>query len=97
MRYQPRSFLFVPGDQEARISKAASFGADALILDLEDAVAIDHKVAARQRVHQAIVRITGVDVFARVNPSDTPWHEDDIRSAVCVGLRGVVLAKAESA
>lgn len=97
MRYQPRSFLFVPGDQEAKISKAASFGADALILDLEDAVAMDRKVAARQHVHQALVRIAGVDVFVRVNPTGTPWHEDDIRSAVCAGLRGVVLPKAESA
>ena len=97
MRYQPRSFLFVPGDQEAKISKAASLGADSLILDLEDAVAIDQKVAARQHVHQALVHLTGVDVFVRVNAVGTPWHEDDIRSAVCAGLRGVVLPKAESA
>jgi len=97
VRYQPRSFLFVPGDQEAKISKAASFGADALILDLEDAVAVDQKVAARRHVHQALADITEVDVFVRANPAGTPWHEDDIRSAVCVGLRGVVLPKPESA
>jgi citrate lyase subunit beta / citryl-CoA lyase len=97
VRFQPRSFLFVPGDQEAKMAKAGSFGADALILDLEDAVAVDQKAAARQHVHQALVREAGVDVFVRVNPAGTPWHEDDIRSVVCVGLRGVVLPKTESA
>ena len=97
MRFQPRSFLFVPGDQKAKMAKAGSFGADALILDLEDAVATDQKPAARQHVHQALVHEAGVDVFVRVNPAGTPWHEDDIRSVVCGGLRGVVLPKAESA
>ncbi|MHB8614418.1 MAG: HpcH/HpaI aldolase/citrate lyase family protein, partial [Candidatus Dormibacteraceae bacterium] len=97
MRFQPRSFLFVPGDQKAKMARAGSFGADALILDLEDAVAMDQKPAARQHVHQALVPEAGVDVFVRVNPAGTQWHEDDISSVVCVGLRGVVLPKAESA
>ena len=46
-----RSYLFVPGDRAERIAKACASGADAVIVDLEDAVAPEHKAAARDAVH----------------------------------------------
>lgn len=86
------TFLFVPGDRPDRFGKAAASGADAVILDLEDAVAPADKDAARAHVetwledHQALVRI---------NAPGTPWFAAD---AALVTARGipVVVPKAEN-
>ena len=63
-----RSLLFVPGDRPDRVQKASASGADAVILDLEDAVAIEHKVVARGQVADLLRHGTRpVPYFVRVN------------------------------
>ncbi|MEU8205316.1 aldolase/citrate lyase family protein [Streptosporangium sp. NPDC049046] len=89
----PRSYLYVPADQEGRLAKAAGRGADALILDLEDAVAPGAKAAARKNAAAAIPRLPG-EVWVRVN-ADTP--KADIAAVAVPGLKGIVVPKAEPA
>src|SRR3954464_12045536 len=78
-----RSVLYMPGANERALEKAKTLPADALILDLEDAVAPDAKVAARERVCAAAA--SGAygrrEVTIRVNGIDTPWHADDLAAA----------------
>ena len=88
------AWLFVPGDRPERFAKAAASGADAVICDLEDAVAPANKPSARSAVagwlreHRA---------YVRVNAAGTPWHERDVATlAGLPGLIGVMLPKAET-
>lgn len=92
-----RSFLFVPGNRAGRFAKALDAGADAIIIDLEDAVAADEKAAARAAVMQASFAAQGVSVYVRVNAVGTPWFEDDLAVLQHPGICGVMLPKAESA
>ena len=90
-----RSYLFVPGDRPERFEKARAAGADAVILDLEDAVLPDRKSAARDTVlaHLDPARAA----FVRANAADTPWFADDIAAlAGHPGVAGIVLPKAET-
>ncbi|WMY11030.1 HpcH/HpaI aldolase/citrate lyase family protein [Paraburkholderia phenoliruptrix] len=90
----PRSYLFVPGNRPDRFSKAFASGADAVILDLEDAVPISEKAEARQEV-QRWVRSSG-KAYVRVNAAGTQWHDDDVHALASLdGIQGVVLPKAE--
>ena len=93
----PRSYLYVPGDRLDHIERAASRGADALILDLEDAVAPARKDAARETVAASIQGLTdaGATVWVRVN-AGSRLH-DDVRAVVAPGLAGIVVPKATSA
>ncbi len=93
-----RSLLFVPGDRPERFGKAAASGADALILDLEDAVAPAAKDAARAAVaaHLAQTR-NGPLVLVRVNPLGTPLFEADLEALAGHAPGGVLLPKAEGA
>ncbi len=88
------TWLFVPGDRPDRFATAAAAGADAVILDLEDAVAPRHKEAARDHVVRWLGGAgTG---WVRINAAGTPWYADDLATlAGCDGLRGVVVPKAE--
>ena len=63
-----RSLLFVPGDRPERFAKAATSGADAIILDLEDSVAVSAKAAAREAVARYLAEPADVIRFVRVNP-----------------------------
>jgi citrate lyase subunit beta/citryl-CoA lyase len=94
-----RSLLFVPGDRPERFDKAAASGADALILDLEDAVVPAHKAAARAAVAARLQagRGGGPALFVRVNPLDGIELARDL--AALRGLRpdGLVMPKAEGA
>ncbi|WP_394646842.1 HpcH/HpaI aldolase/citrate lyase family protein [uncultured Sphingomonas sp.] len=93
-----RSLLFVPGDRPERFAKAAASGADALILDLEDAVAPGAKPAARAAVAEHLRGPRdGAAVFVRVNPLGTVLCDEDL--AALAGLRpaAIVLPKAEGA
>lgn len=83
--------LFVPGDRPERFEKAASAGADAVIIDLEDAVAPHAKTAARAALTAAL----GVPVLVRVNAAGTPWHGEDLAATFRVAPAAVVLPKAE--
>lgn len=71
-----RAVLFVPGDRPDRFAKAAAAGADAIILDLEDAVRSEAKDAAR--CHVASYLREGHPAIVRINASGTPWHDDDV-------------------
>lgn len=94
-----RSMLFVPGDSERKFAKGSSTGADALILDLEDAVAPSMKDAAR--AHVSSLLDGGADrswrFFVRVNPFDTGMTFDDMAAVVKPGLDGLLIPKADSA
>ncbi len=94
-----RSVLYMPGANERALEKAASLPADALILDLEDAVAPDAKADARDRVADAAGsgRYGRREVAIRVNGPGTPWHADDVRAAAAAGPDAVVVPKVESA
>ena len=73
-----RSYLFVPATRLERIAKAAASGAGAVIVDLEDAVAAQDKVAARQALQQWLEGENAVPVYVRINASDTPWYAEDV-------------------
>lgn len=86
-----RSFLFVPGDSERKLEKAAGVGADALILDLEDAVAPEAKPAAREI---AAAYLPGKkNVWVRVNPVDGPDWEADLEAVIPCEPAGIMLPK----
>lgn len=94
-----RAPLFVPASRPERFAKAAVSGADAVILDLEDAVAPADKDAARAALNCAITDLPDVElpVVLRINPADTPWHARDIAAARALPVAGVMLPKAETA
>src|SRR5919197_5711666 len=93
-----RSVLYMPGANERALEKAKTLPADALILDLEDAVAPDSKVDARKRVCAAVSSgdYGRREVAIRVNGLDTQWHADDIRAAAEVGPAAVLVPKVNS-
>lgn len=95
-----RSFLFVPATRPERYAKALASGADAVIIDLEDAVAPADKSAARQMLAQAWPGLPVAErgrVLVRLNASGTPWHDDDLALLAALDVAGGVLPKAESA
>ena len=75
-----RSLLFVPGDRPDRMEKALGAGADALILDLEDAVAPAAKPAARREVAAFLAAERRVPLWVRVNPLDSAENEADLEA-----------------
>ncbi|MEK7832568.1 MAG: CoA ester lyase [Acidobacteriota bacterium] len=92
-----RSLLFVPGVSEKMILKARDTDADALILDLEDAVSPDRKAEARQTVMRMLSEVDfGVmPVFVRVNRLDTGFGEEDAKAVAASRAFGAVLPKVE--
>lgn len=95
-----RSLLFVPGDSERKLEKGDGAGADALILDLEDAVAPQRKAHARGLVAEYLgARSTprSTPVWVRVNPVDLDEFEDDLAAVASAAPDGIVLPKARSA
>jgi citrate lyase subunit beta/citryl-CoA lyase len=95
-----RSFLFVPGNRPERFAKALASGADAVIIDLEDAVPLDAKLAARDALLAAWPDFDAAQrarLLVRVNPFGTPWHQADLAAvANLTGLGAVMLPKAET-
>lgn len=93
-----RSLLFVPGSDRRKLAKVGTFGADAIVLDLEDAVANEEKTAARALVREAISNYAMDTVVAvRVNGPESHRMETDIRSVVCPGLACIMIPKLEDA
>jgi citrate lyase subunit beta/citryl-CoA lyase len=90
-----RSLLFVPGDRPDRMEKALGAGADALILDLEDAVAPAAKAEARRHVAEFLEANSRSRLWVRVNPLDSPEHDRDLAAILHSHPDGVVLPKAE--
>src|SRR5215468_8192359 len=92
-----RSFLFAPGNHDRRVANALSLDADAVILDLEDAVATAEKPAARGAVATALTRPGRALLYVRINAVDTPFCYGDLVAVVRPGLDGIVLPKVENA
>ncbi|MEX1036541.1 MAG: CoA ester lyase [Sneathiella sp.] len=94
-----RSVLYMPGSNARAQEKAKSLAADALILDLEDAVAPDKKAEAREIVcgNAASGGYGKREIIIRVNGLDTSWGEDDIVAAAKAGPDAILLPKVESA
>lgn len=94
-----RSVLYMPGANERALDKAKTLAADALILDLEDAVAPDAKVEARERVCTAVADggYGSREVTIRANSIDTEWHRDDLAAIAQAGPDAVVVPKVNSA
>jgi citrate lyase subunit beta / citryl-CoA lyase len=86
-----RSWLYVPGHRADRIPKALASAADAVIIDLEDAVPPDQKAAARANA----VRFAGHRVWIRVNSPAGPWGEDDLDAVVGLPIDGVRVPRAD--
>jgi citrate lyase subunit beta/citryl-CoA lyase len=91
-----RSFLFAPGNHSRRVTNALSLDADAVILDLEDAVATAEKRAARGAVVAALGLSRRPLLYVRVNAADTEFCHGDLVAIVCPGLDGIVLPKVEN-
>ena len=91
-----RSFLFSPGNHARRVANALSLNADAVILDLEDAVATAEKPAARGAVAAALALPRQSLLYVRVNAADTEFCYGDLVEVVRPGLDGIVLPKVES-
>ncbi|MFY1698371.1 MULTISPECIES: HpcH/HpaI aldolase/citrate lyase family protein [unclassified Solwaraspora] len=93
-----RSYLYVPGDDPGKLRRAGGRGADALIVDLEDAVPAGGKDRARETVAAWLTardRTPGPQIWVRINPG-TDGHTD-LTALPLPGITGVVLAKTESA
>ncbi|NCF15222.1 MAG: CoA ester lyase [Gammaproteobacteria bacterium] len=90
-----RSFLFVPADSERKLEKAGGAGADALILDLEDAVAAEARPKARKLAAEYLQGRD--DAWVRINPIDTDASEKDLEAVMTAAPAGIVLPKPRSA
>lgn len=99
MSFRPlRSWLFAPGMDRRKTEKALGSEADALILDLEDAVAISEKPQARKMVRDVLAQVPPArQVFVRINDFTTGLTAEDLRAVCTGGLAGVILPKVESA
>lgn len=95
-----RSWLFVPGDSERKLAKAPETGADAIIVDLEDAVAAEAKASARGLAaewlgaHRTQISTRHFQRWVRINPLDTPLWREDVAIAMRGGPDGIILPKA---
>ena len=95
-----RSFLFVPATRPERYAKALASGADAVIVDLEDAVGPADKEPARQALAAAWPAFAPAErarIVVRVNAAGTAWHAEDLALLRAIGPAAVMVPKAESA
>lgn len=92
-----RTLLFTPANHARRVEKALTLAADAVILDLEDAVAAAEKPAARKDALAARGAARRGRLFVRVNALSTAWGYADLVAMVAPGIDGIMLPKVESA
>jgi len=92
-----RSYLYAPGNDPRKIEKALASEADAVVLDLEDAVAPNRKEEARESVSQVLRSRPAKPVFVRVNAAGSALAEEDIGAISGPHLSGLRLPKTESA
>lgn len=88
-----RSYLFVPGDRPDRFDKAGTYGADAVIVDLEDAVPPANKAQARAAVKSWLSPARSI--ILRINADTTDWFRDDLALCKAPGIAGIILSKTE--
>lgn len=92
----PRSYLFVPGDSARKIDKAASSGADAIIIDLEDSVAPAHKANALQTTRDFLAErpaLSAPEIWVRINTERADQALAELASLPLAGLRGIFYPK----
>jgi len=95
----PRSWLFVPGDSEHKLARALTAGADAIIVDLEDAVSPERKAAARKITADFLAAgrpAATPPVWVRVNPVASGLMHEDLVAVMPAGTAGIVLPKPDS-
>jgi citrate lyase subunit beta/citryl-CoA lyase len=94
-----RSVLYMPASNARAMEKAKTLPVDAVVLDLEDAVAPEAKAGARQALVAAIEAggYGAREVVARVNALDTPWGADDVKALAVAGPDGILVPKVSSA
>lgn len=94
-----RTMMFVPGNNPAMVKDAGIYGADSIMFDLEDAVSMAEKDAARDLVYEALQTqdYGDTELVVRVNGQDTPYYANDVRAMVKAGIDVVRLPKAEDA
>ena len=91
-----RSWLFAPGDSERKLAKSVAIGADAIILDLEDAVAPEDKPAARESARvflQSRGRAARTQLWVRINPLNTPDASLDLAAIMAARPDGLMIPK----
>ena len=96
MKFDPRTWLFVPADSEKKIAKAIECDADAIIFDLEDSVVPARKSDARAILKRLEKRSGGPQWWVRINPIGSDFHKDDLELISRGDIAGIVLPKAES-
>ena len=94
-----RTMIFLSAQKPGLIKDPLIYGADSLMLDLEDAVAENQKDAARFSLYHALKTVDygDTEVIVRINGLDTPHWREDVRVCVAAGADGVRIAKCESA
>ena len=92
-----RSVLFCPANDVKKAGKALTSGADAVTLDLEDAVAYSQKAAARECLKEILSVAPAKKTFVRINSASSPYILDDLEAVTGLPLEGLMLAKAETA
>jgi len=95
---RPRSWMFVPGNKQRFLEKAAGSEADAVLLDLEDGVLPEDKQQGREMIAATLAAgWSGPLLYVRVNALSTPWLDDDLKAIVGPGLQGICLTKVNGA
>jgi (3S)-malyl-CoA thioesterase len=94
-----RSVLYIPGSKERALDKAATLPADAIIFDLEDAVAMEEKPRARDLLAETLRArdFGGRARIVRINGLDTPWGRDDLAAMAGVPMEAVLIPKVNTA
>jgi citrate lyase subunit beta/citryl-CoA lyase len=95
---QPLTYLFVPGNRPERFAKALASGADRVILDLEDAVALDDKPMARAAIADWVATLALSDrarLLVRINDAASSWHADDVLWLQSSSISHIMLSKCE--
>ena len=90
-----RSLLYIPGSKERALEKARELPVDAIIFDLEDAVAVDEKVAARETLARSLRAggYGGRACMVRINGFDTEWGAGDLEAIADTGPQAILLPK----
>ncbi len=93
-----RTMMYVPGNNPSMVKDAHIFGADTVMFDLEDSVALNEKDAARLLVYNALKRLDyeGTEIAVRINGLDTPYGREDLEAIVRVRPHIIRLPKAET-
>lgn len=94
-----RTMMFVPGNNPAMVKDAGIYGADSIMFDLEDAVSMAEKNAARDLVYEASQTqdYGDAELVVRINGDDTPYYHNDIKAMVKAGIDVIRLPKTETA